>query len=152
MTDPSELRKSGQQQTISNLEWALRRVEEWAHAAPALVDALQTPSRLAVVHRLTTSIDGLSRVFYLKEYSTGGIEDEQEFWPNLKRLQSASAAFAGDPNLAPLEIVAIEDWVLELGSHRATTLSSRIRLTKIVFSVRASPTLCPIVSHLIQDG
>ena len=109
MTDPSELRKSGQQQTISNLEWALRRVEEWAHAAPALVDALQTPSRLAVVHRLTTSIDGLSRVFYLKEYSTGGIEDEQEFWPNLKRLQSASAAFAGDPNLAPLEIVAIEE-------------------------------------------
>jgi hypothetical protein len=84
-------------------------VEEWTHATPTLVDAFQTPSRLAVVHRLTTSIDGIPRVFYLKEYSAGGIEDEHEFWPNLKRLKSASAAFAGDLNLAPLEIVAIEE-------------------------------------------
>jgi hypothetical protein len=109
VSDPSELPTSGQQQTISNLEWALRRVEEWAHVTPALVDALQTPSRLAVVHRLTTSIDGMPRVFYLKEYSAGSIEDEQEFWPNLKRLQSSSAAFSGNLHLAPLEIVAIDE-------------------------------------------
>jgi len=51
----------------------------------------------------------MTRVFYLKEYSAGSIEDEHEFWPNLKRLQSASVAFGGDAQLAPLEIAAIDE-------------------------------------------
>jgi hypothetical protein len=106
---PSDLQESEERQSVANLEWALRRVEEWTHGTPTLVDAFQTPSRLAVVHRLTTSIDGTRRVFYLKEYSAGSIEDEQEFWPNLRRLQSASAAFGGDAQLAPLEIAAIDE-------------------------------------------
>ena len=109
MSDLSEQRGADEPQSVANLEWALRRVEEWTHATATLIDAFQTPARLAVVHRLTTSIDGVPRVFYLKEYLAGSIEDEQEFWPNLKRLQSASAAFAGNPHLAPLEIVAIDE-------------------------------------------
>jgi hypothetical protein len=109
VSDPLTLQESDQGQSIANLEWALRRVQEWTHGTPTLVDAFKTPSRLAVVHRLTTSIDGTPRVFYLKEYSAGSIEDEHEFWPNLKRLQSASAAFGGDPHVAPLEIAAIDE-------------------------------------------
>ena len=109
MSDPLTLQESDRDQSTANLEWALRRVQEWTHGTPTLVDAFKTPSRLAVVHRLTTSIDGTPRVFYLKEYSAGSIEDEHEFWPNLKRLQSASAAFGGDPHVAPLEIAAIDE-------------------------------------------
>jgi hypothetical protein len=109
VSDSPQPQESDERQSVANLDWALRRVKEWTHATPALIDAFQTPSRLAVVHRLTTSIEGIPRVFYLKEYSAGSIEDEQEFWPNLKRLKSASPAFTGDLNLAPLEIVAIDE-------------------------------------------
>jgi hypothetical protein len=109
VSDSPELQESEERQSVANLEWALRRVAEWTHATPTLVDAFKTPSRLAVVHRLTTSIGGTPRVFYLKEYPAAGIEDEREFWPSLRRLQSASAAFAGNPDLAPLEIVGIDE-------------------------------------------
>ena len=109
MSDQSGPSWRDRQQPSANLDWALQQVQGWLQRAAVLVDSAEVPSRLAVVHRLTTSIETTPHVFYLKEYSAASIEDEQEFWPNLKRLQLAAGAFAGNSELAPLGIVAMDE-------------------------------------------